>query len=156
MNKVYGAVLFLAAVMLLPQPGRAELKQEYYFDGKTLKREEYLVNGRRDGLTRIYHRNGKVKVEAHFKDGALDGLARRFYKDGSLHTEWYFRNGIPHGESKLYLPNGNLLHVRHYTNGKLDYIDNYRDGRQVDRKFFSDDEQDRADAFESFPLLRTD
>jgi antitoxin component YwqK of YwqJK toxin-antitoxin module len=142
-------------VLLAPQPGAAELKQEYYLGGKALKREEHLVNGKREGLTRIYYRNGKIKLEVNFKNGVPDGIARRFYKDGNLHTQWHFRDGVPDGEAKLYLPNGNLLHVRHYTNGRLDYIDNYKEGgQQVDRKFFSDDEQRGAAVI--FPPLRAD
>ena len=58
--------------------------KKYYFLSKKLKEEaHYNAEGKREGLTRIFYRNGTVKKELLYKNGRKEGHARRFFKDGT-------------------------------------------------------------------------
>ena len=58
--------------------------KKYYFFFRKLKEEaEYNAEGKREGITRIYYRNGTLKKEMFFKNGKKEGPAKRLFKDGT-------------------------------------------------------------------------
>ena len=58
-------------------------KKFYLFTRKLKEDAQCTAEGTREGLTRVYYRNGTLKKEVLYKKGRKEGPARRFYKDGS-------------------------------------------------------------------------
>ena len=60
------------------------ITKKYYLFTRKIKEEAQCTNsGTRDGITRIYYRNGSLKKELLYKNGRKEGPARRLFKDGS-------------------------------------------------------------------------
>ena len=69
-------------------------------------------------VERSYFSNGNVEYEAEFINGKLDGLSRVWLEDGTLISESEYSNGHPHGIWMQYHPNGTIKHKLHYEYGK--------------------------------------
>lgn len=132
----------------------APVVKKSYFHNGNLRKEESILNEKRHGVFRHYYHNGTCKLAAHYSNGVLDGTARRYYPGGILQDEWTFKNGVPDGEARRYLPNGDLLHVLFYVDGRLQYVDNYKNGEKISRKEFRHD--DHTDFEAQYPPLTID
>lgn len=149
---IFGLLCIMAGAAVLAQETPV-VKKSYFLNGN-LRKEERILNEKRHGLFRHYYHSGSCKLEAHYKNGVLDGVARRYYPGGSLQDEWMFKNGVPDGEARRYLPNGDVLHVLFYVTGRLQYVDNYKNGEKVSRKEFRHDEHTDFEA--QYPPLTVD
>jgi len=69
-------------------------------------------------VERSYFSNGKIEYEAEFINGKLDGLSRVWTENGMLISESEYSNGQPHGIWRKYHPNGSLMYEVHYEYGK--------------------------------------
>ncbi|MBO5997074.1 MAG: toxin-antitoxin system YwqK family antitoxin [Alphaproteobacteria bacterium] len=62
---------------------------------------EYFKNGSlkgkhtKDGISKTYFENGKVRTEQEFKDGMPVGNKKVYFVDGSLKGEIVYKNGLP-------------------------------------------------------------
>lgn len=92
------------------------LKKNFYLLSRKLKEEaQYDEQGRREGITRIYYRNGQVKKEITYRDGEKEGPARRLIKDGSR-IEYECKNGREKtGRWRYYDRDGFLVMEQVYT-----------------------------------------
>lgn len=90
--------------------------KKFYLFSRKLKEEAHCdQEGRREGVTRIYYRNGQVKKELLYKNGRKEGPARRFFKDGSR-FEYACSNGREKtGRWRNYDRDGLLVMERVYT-----------------------------------------
>ena len=133
------AALLLVSSLAFAEP--EERIQTYLFSNKPRK-IEYFEHGVRNGPITIYYRNGNIRIKGHFDHGKLHGEVFRYYKDGTLRDEWLFAHGKPDGLSKTYLPNGVLLNTRFYQEGRIQWMENYRNGVLFNRREYSsaDDE----------------
>ena len=61
----------------------ATVKKYYLFSRKLKEEAEHNAAGKREGITRIYYRNGTLKKEMIFKNGKKEGPAKRLFKDGT-------------------------------------------------------------------------
>ena len=63
-------LLMLLVVLVLSSPllSIAEVKKEFYPDGK-LKSETNYKNDKADGIRRVHYENGKLKSELNYKNG---------------------------------------------------------------------------------------
>ena len=59
------------------------VKKYYLFSRKLKEEAEYNAEGKREGITRTYYRNGILKKEIIFKNGKKEGPAKRVFKDGT-------------------------------------------------------------------------
>ena len=92
------------------------LKKKFHPFSRKLKEEaQYDDQGRRDGMTRIYYRNGQLKKELTYRNGSKEGPARRLLKDGSR-IEYECTNGREKtGRWRYYDHNGLLTMEQVYT-----------------------------------------
>ena len=68
-------------------------------------------------IKRSYFPNGNIEYEAEYLNGKLDGLSRVWHKDGTLFSESEYSNGQPHGVWKKYFPNNNIMYEASYEFG---------------------------------------
>jgi antitoxin component YwqK of YwqJK toxin-antitoxin module len=91
------------------------LKKYYLFSRKLKEETEYNDEGKREGITRIYYRNGSLKKEMIFKNGKKEGPSKRFFKDGAR-FEYECKNGLEKvGRWRNYDENGLLVMEKVYT-----------------------------------------
>lgn len=90
-------------------------KKFYLFFRKLKEEAHYNEQGRREGITRTYYRNGRLKKEITYKNGSKEGPARRLFKDGSR-FEYECKNGREKtGRWRKYDRDGFLVMERVYT-----------------------------------------
>lgn len=134
-----------------------EIKYKYYNDGFILKKYE-VCNGKRNGTSIGYYKNGQMAGTGSFKDDKFNGLWTYYYKSGKIKSKQLFENGKlltldiwnqkgehvivdGNGISTIYCPNGkpmfkvsyknNELHGENITwdeNGKIESIIYYNEG----------------------------
>lgn len=95
--------------------------------------------GRKQGLWKTYHENGKVKYEGEFKDNVPVGLFRHYYETGPLKmTANYFNNGKS-ASTYIYYPNGKLQAAGLYAEQKKDSLWRYynQDEKLIGEEFYS-------------------
>lgn len=89
----------------------------YYPNGK-LKMEIPVKTDGPEGVTKSYDMNGVLQMEASSKQGELSGVTK-IYQNGKLFKETIYENNIPNGEEKYYRENGELFITITYKNGTI-------------------------------------
>lgn len=117
---------------------------EYFADGKTIKYEGKVRNGKFDGLWKSYYQSGRiknsityvdgkinkdaafyfddkdntVKAEVTFEDDKVTGYYQEFYPNGARKSKIWYSDGVAHGPAEYYHRNGKLKITGRYKNGK--------------------------------------
>lgn len=94
--------------------------------------EENFKNDVKNGLTKYYYADGRIKKEVNFRDGLEQGLAKEYDSDGRIITlityksgfitereliNRYDNNGRKHGVWKTFYANGNIMSEGMYKHG---------------------------------------
>ena len=98
--------------------------KEYYESGK-VKREENIVDGKREGKSVLYYESGKVEWEENYVDGKLEGKSVWYYESGEVEREVNYVDGNKDGKWVYYYESGEVKRERNYVDGK-------REGKWVD------------------------
>ena len=97
------------------------------------KVENTYKNGKRNGKSVTYYKNGKIASEIFYKDGKRNGKAIFWYRDGKKMSEInYFMNN-KHGKVVIWNKNGTLKEESNYYLGELDGISKSYDKNGVKR-----------------------
>ncbi len=129
-------------VPAIPLPGGTGKVVTYYSNGNKSAEMEY-IDGKTNGLYKLYHPNGKTWLQTTDEFGLTTGKQTEYYNNGNLKSEYnnycnnsdgpfkkyhengkvkedgtYF-NGEENGTFKYYDANGKLLTERFYYYGKL-------------------------------------
>jgi antitoxin component YwqK of YwqJK toxin-antitoxin module len=60
----------------------------YYDKEKTKICEEYFtMNGKKEGIYKLYHDNGQLLCEVNYIDGLRQGIFKSYYSNGQLYYE---------------------------------------------------------------------
>ena len=108
-----------------------------------------MRNGRRHGVARVWHKNGKRASEEPFKNGLLDGVCRKWNEAGrrlgayvmfqgtGLQREWHDNGKLQmeiwsicgefSGRNRIWLRDGTLLAERFYLVGHVVSAEKYRE-----------------------------
>lgn len=108
-----------------------------------------MRNGRRHGVVRVWHKNGKRASEEPFKNGLLDGVCRKWNEAGrrlgayvmfqgtGLQREWHDNGKLQmeiwsicgefSGRNRIWLRDGTLLAERFYLVGHVVSAEKYRE-----------------------------
>lgn len=90
------------------------------------------INMIKDGVCKIYHKNGLVKEEFYKNNGMFDGIYKTYYITSKLKTETEYKNNMKNGFCISYYENG-IIHKK-YTyilNQKQEYIENNESGNVI-------------------------
>lgn len=91
----------------------------FYFSGCSF----FGINNTSESIENIevkesYYPNGNVEFKAAYLNGKLDGLSRYWDKDGNLISEVTYSNGLAHGKWIKYHRNGKPMNVVNYFHGQ--------------------------------------
>ena len=97
------------------------IQKQNHKNGK-LASEALYKDGKIEGVKKDYRDDGSVSYEASFKNGKLDGHAIHYYADGKLETDIVYKDGERDGLSRVYYKDGTLFFETTYKDGKMDGI----------------------------------
>ena len=92
-------------------------KTFYLFPRKLKEEAQCTPEGTREGLTRVYYRNGTLKKEVVYKNGKKDGIEKEYSRQGSMHCEISYHGGVRDGIYRCYTK-GNLSREYTYKKGR--------------------------------------
>lgn len=110
---------------LIFQNGLAYLKNsEKLFTGFSVsnKNGKFIINykeGQRDGLTKRYWTNSKLRLRENYTNGKRNGLHEMFYANGNIEMKIYFLNDKINGTAEWFHKNGNVSKTGIYENGNI-------------------------------------
>lgn len=93
----------------------------FYPNGK-LKSEGYYKNNLRNGVFKAYYESGKLKGVQTIKNEVLNDTAKEWYENGQLKMIGFFQNGRPEGKVLRYHENSRIWKIANYKNGLPDSI----------------------------------
>lgn len=99
--------------------GKVNGIDKLYHSNGQLWMESTDVIGMTNGLLKEYHPNGKLKKEITYYFGNQEGPFKELDQNGILIREGTFVNGDYHGTLKYYLPTGKLKEQHEYYYGTL-------------------------------------
>ncbi|MDH3591028.1 MAG: hypothetical protein OER88_04070 [Planctomycetota bacterium] len=104
-----GLVLLLGTALAIAQGGAKEVAQDWP-NGKKKVRGQ-TVDGKRHGLWREWHENGKPFMYVEYKAGKMHGIRREWYDNGQVMVDWIYTAGRPNkGVVVGYHRNGKVKH----------------------------------------------
>ena len=86
--------------------------------GEKPSREEHYVDGKPDGVWKIWFDDGKQSQEIAFRDGKRHGVSTEWDKEGVKRAEVNFGDGEKHGKSTLWTADGKVIEQT-FSAGKL-------------------------------------
>ncbi|MDO3694562.1 hypothetical protein QVZ41_06850 [Wenyingzhuangia sp. chi5] len=99
----------------------------YGYKGKLILVEHY-ENNQLNGERKVFYTNDSIAEISEYKNGKLDGVTARYSKDGIKLHEMTYQNGLLHGRSTFFEVNGNIkesgLYYKDYKVGRWDYYIN--------------------------------
>lgn len=106
----------------------------YHSDGKTVKEEANMKDGKADGITKTYSEDGKLVYEKGLKDGTDNGPERRYDENGKLTYEFFYKDGKKEGKAFYKMNIGKAdayTKTENYKNGKFDgeYSEKFENGQ---------------------------
>jgi uncharacterized protein len=95
-----------------------------------------IINGKKEGIWKIYDSTGALKEISNYKHDTLNGLRITFYENGETYTNAHYKMGVFVDSFFLYFKNGQVqveswfdptgheqgLYKIYYENGKLRQI----------------------------------
>lgn len=103
--------------------------QQNFFDstGKIYKEETFL-NGKLNGITKEFNRNGDTLVYMNFKNDIRDGIQREYFPNGKPYRIVEYKNGLLDGIHLTFSESGivevSLNHKEGMKHGKQIFFDN--------------------------------
>ena len=94
-----------------------DLLKRFYKSGKIESEETFDKKLVRNGESKSYYKNGRLKRKWNFKNGVRDGLQQNYYGDGTLSDETETTEGIQNGYMRIYSRDGKLEKEVYYKNG---------------------------------------
>ena len=91
--------------------------RRFYKSGKIESEETFDKKLVRNGQSKSYYKNGRLKRLWNFKNGIRDGLQQNYYGDGTLSDETETKDGIQNGFMRIYSRDGKLEKEVYYKNG---------------------------------------
>lgn len=102
----------------LDRAGNPEYKEvEYqYIDGQDAQGNDIEI---RNGLTKEFYPDGKIKSEIEYHDGKVNGLLKTYFQNGKIAEVSNWTNDLRNGPAKYFYDNGKLYQEEFYKDNKL-------------------------------------
>lgn len=84
------------------------IKEAWFYQEGMKHLEGPIVDGKRNGEFKAYHKSGIVLSEGIFIDGKREGKAVVYHENGKIKYEGFYQNGKECGIWKFYDEDGNL------------------------------------------------
>ena len=97
--------------------GKNGTLKEYGLDGE-LASVTPIRNGLKNGVQKIYDKQGRVVLETTYVDGQKNGPQKAYFANGKLWYVMHYKNNVLNGRAVMYDAKGNLIKEAYYVNGK--------------------------------------
>jgi antitoxin component YwqK of YwqJK toxin-antitoxin module len=91
--------------------------EEYDTKGQLLS-EIKLVNGKKEGLSKFYWPDGKLKCEANYQNGIYHGSVIRYFENGNLFSSFNYKDGQESGKQQMWKSDGRIKVNYEVINGR--------------------------------------
>jgi len=79
-----------------------------------------VIDGRENGVAYGWFESGEIRYERSYKNGNRDGLHKIWYKNGQLANNMFYIDDKLEGEQKSYFESGNRWQILNYKHGYED------------------------------------
>ena len=136
---------------LYDKKGRPKGAWKWYYENEALMREEFYVNGKREGPMTDYGEDGKVLTKGEYFDNMQEGLwvyetpeykeLGKFTgdKQDSVWRSYYMPKGKPRFEGKFLNGEPEGLHTWYFENGQKMFYGNYAGGMKQGEWYYYDE-----------------
>ncbi|MDG1126993.1 MAG: toxin-antitoxin system YwqK family antitoxin [Hellea sp.] len=109
------------------------LSLEYHENGQ-LKEKVNIKDGRANGPSEVYSKEGVLRSKIDWKEGDIVGMMV-YFENGQLMKNTGHQNMKPQGATEEYYPNGQLKEKMNYKDGELvGVVERYYDNGQLQEK----------------------
>ncbi|NMC98396.1 MAG: hypothetical protein GYA62_01550, partial [Bacteroidales bacterium] len=77
------------------------ITQDFDSTNGNIYSEFHYLNGKRDGLSRVWWDNGQLEFEGYYKNGLKEGVFKGWYRNGKMAAIRMYKNGLEDGEWKI-------------------------------------------------------
>jgi len=102
------------------EDGTLQGMKSTYLDGK-LYSEENFVEGKMNGIRKIFYGTGEVEIEENYADDVLTGSVKTFFPSGVLKQNAIYKDGVLEGNIKTFYDSGKIKE-------EVTFIDNEENG----------------------------
>jgi antitoxin component YwqK of YwqJK toxin-antitoxin module len=96
-----------------------------FFDDIEGESKGRLKNGKKTGLWKFYHSNGKLKEESHWNNDIKNGPSTEFFESGNKMLDANIINGKKSGLCTEWFENGQIKNERNFKNDKLEGLSKF-------------------------------
>lgn len=90
----------------------------YHEDSPSIMTLEKYVNGKLNGVRKVFYKNGKIAEEANYKKGIKEGIYKNYTEDGIMLEESNYKNGQYDGLAIFRGPDNQIAGKGLFKNGK--------------------------------------
>ncbi len=102
----------------------------WYEDGSTYHSKNVFQKGKLNGMCVLYYDNGGIKTTVNYEKDIISGEMLSFSRKGYLIERSFYLEGEPHGTFVFFNSDGNMERILQYSQGKV-----------IDEQIFSDKEK---------------
>lgn len=125
--------------------------EKVFYSDSTLKRKVLWDDGRKEGMEKVYDKEGNITAIMNYDRGFLvsreyinqrdqqgrkQGPWKDFYEDGTLKKEGVYLEGEKHGFFKMYKPDGSLDDIQKWVMGERETRDPAVADAEVKRNYY--------------------
>lgn len=90
----------------------------FHIDGKTIMSEETYVQGKLEGVRKVYYKSGQPSDEMNYKNGVLEGKLFKYAENGQVISEEFYVNDAKHGKAIYRNASGVIVEEVDFDNGR--------------------------------------
>lgn len=94
----------------------------YHEDAPEIMTLEIYVNGKLNGIRKVFYKSGKIAEEAFYKDGVKDGSYKKYAENGIVLEESNYKKGVFDGPAIFRSPTNIEVAKGVFKNGKKEGI----------------------------------
>ena len=121
-----------------------------------------IKDGKQEGEWLVYYKNGQLNSKRNYKDGKMEGERLKYNENGQLSFKGNYKDGKQEGKQLWYDDKGQLKstqiykdgepieiiqridgieskELRHYANGELRQIEQFKDGEKDGKQLYYND-----------------
>jgi antitoxin component YwqK of YwqJK toxin-antitoxin module len=105
--------------------------KEFYSNG-VIKTETSARGSKREGITKVFDRQGRLLSEVNYINNTREGLAKNYYPGtGKINSTLVYKNGIKDGDEIWYFESQKPFRITPYVNGVISGLQKffYEDGK---------------------------
>ena len=113
----------------------------YHENSPEIMTLENYVNGKLEGIRKVYYPSGKIAEEVYYKNGKIDGFYKKYAENGVLLEESNYKKGQFEGLA-IFRNSDNVVTAQgNFVNGKKEGMWEFNDNGKITKKNMSKQKQ---------------